>query len=67
MKTTAKDARKALGNMPEGSVERIAPHAAGHLGADTWSLILAKDVPGWGKRGDIQLFPVPYSTEVSHV
>lgn len=64
MKTDAQTARKALG-MPKVSVVDLRPHSEGQE-CDTWMLILARNVPGWGKKGSAHLFPVPHRKD-AHV
>lgn len=57
-KTDKRSARKALGMSP-ADVADLKLHSEGQE-CDTWLLILARNVPGWGRKGSAHLFPVPH-------
>ena len=57
-------ARKALG-MPKADVAELRPHSEGNT-VDTWVVVLARHVKGWGRRGSEHLFPVQHSGVVGY-
>jgi len=63
MKTDEKMARAVLG-MPRVSVIDLSLRTEGRE-CDTWGLTLARNVPGWGKKGSSHLFPVPHEKDAS--
>lgn len=64
MNTNARMARKALG-MPKEDVAELRLHAEGNA-VDTWVVVLARRVKGWGPRGSEHLFPVQHSGVVGY-
>ncbi len=58
MNTDLTAAKRALG-MPACECRDIKPDHAGQQ-CDTWILVLAKNVKGWGRRGSVHRFPVPH-------